>query len=873
MEGPTFGNQENNANLEFKLDAILSKKRFFDAKNSRVYESAKAGLDALSAINEWRARAANSPAKHFYRLFEEFSSLEAEPATSDQKKEMAGLLADRLSFSARSLSPRSYDLHQAILAKIEGKEYEPKFDLTREKIAEIFEDGDIDYLKNPNVAVKSKLSYLSKRFDDYVRGVQALDDLDKSKKGKPEGIFPEKKESDSTPPERKTTSKPSMDEMSRLENNERVKASWSIKPGYGGYYKEQSFDTWNGDSREWEQDEYRYEEFLLPQPGRDREGNIEMSAEILSQAWVNVPIPYTHELSFIIGGINFKFKKDQNGDILVFNSSGQKRNLTVLLAQKETKGGGSAVVPKAFNIKEIFTEETEKVIEEIKKAKQGNRARAFALVRHTHSRLSYSNESKYNAVYNDEPKGYCFAIDTHKKADCDVANTYFATLCARLGIPVRHIVGHMVKGKDENGASAIHSGTGHAWSEIWDEKEKKWIRIDATPPGDPQLEKEDQEKSESVPGDYGEQEAVGPTDEQLAKLEEELAKVVEELSYTPEERKLSEETGITLKDAREIMKEINAAEDTRLKDGRKVTHALSQLFDMIVESRKHFRQEYTGPLRKREGGEHISNVVTHFVGIKSGEVDPLSRSREKNHLHEEKVFGGFDVYIIGDKSGSMSETVEGENKWKIQRRAEYLILSALAQFEEKLKRSGVQSLKDRSLDVQTEAISFRGGRVSDLDTDKPLSDKFESKDKVALWRSLTTQGGGNGDVIALQTIHHKISEEIKSIKEARKEDNRLRIVIAMTDGSPDSVSGVHAMAEALGKLNVVVVGIGLTETAQAVKAIYTTPYSSGDYVKDINDLPALVARHIVSSSLKLFPEKTRIQNERTLKTLLADFNK
>ncbi len=861
-------------NLEKKLDSIISKKRFFDALKSDVYESAKSEYDDLRSINDWRKKSKNSPAKDFYRMFEEFSSLENETLEVQEKNAMSGLLADRLSMSSRGLSPRAHDLHQAILAKIDGKNYEPKFEITKKKIDDISKENDISYLKNPKITVKNKLDYLSKRFDDYISGANALDRIDEENKNKEEKENQETdKEDNNTPPPAEEESKPSMDEMNRLENGEKAGAIWSITPAYGGYYRQQSFDTWDSQKKAWKQSDYEYKNFNIE--SRESKNKIEMSAEIRGSAWTRIPIPYTHEISKI-EGIDSRFiktKKDVNGDVLVYLE--KDGNIQFSLTESPNKLDTITFKKTSSqNTSERFTDETEKAIEEIKKAKQGNKARAFAVSRYVLSRLKYSNESKYNDIYNSDPNGYCFAIDTHKQADCDVGNTYFAALCQKLGVPARHVVGHMVKGKDENNASAITSGTGHAWSEIWDDEENKWMRIDATPPGDPQLEEQDQQESnEPVPGDYGEQEAIGPSDEELAKLEQELAKVVENLSYTPDERKLSEETGIELKEARDIMREINQAEDTRLKDGRRVVDAMSQMFEMIIESRKHLRQEYTGPLRRQEGGEFIEDVVAHHIGTVANESDPLSRSKEKDHIHEEKVFGGFDVYIIGDKSGSMSDTVDGESKWKTQRRAEYLTLSSLHRFEEKLKKSGVSALKDKSLNVRTEAISFRGGSINDIDTDKPLGEKFESKDKVALWHSLTEQGGGNGDVVSLQIIHAQIKDEIKKIENSGKKDDRLRIVIAMSDGSPDSVSGVHTMAEELGKMNAVVVGIGLTETAKAVEQIYTTKWSHGDYAKDINDLPAIVAKHIISESIKLFPEKSKKQSERTITSLLASFKK
>ena len=241
-----------------------------------------------------------------------------------------------------------------------------------------------------------------------------------------------------------------------------------------------------------------------------------------------------------------------------------------------------------------FSSETTTELATIIKTKSGNLARARALAAYTQRHLTYSNNSQYNAIYDTHEKGYFAAIDEHRQADCDVANTYWAALCTQLNIPVRHCVGHSVnsvKGKDMGNAANITSGTGHAWSEVWDERKRVWIkfkwnRIDATPPGDPNLEEPERSDSSSIPGDYGEQEAIRPSDEQLEALRQKLAEQKEKLSYTKRERDLANATGVELKEARQIVKEMNEADQTRLLNGEKVVNVLGDLFSAIIKERK-----------------------------------------------------------------------------------------------------------------------------------------------------------------------------------------------------------------------------------------------------------------------------------------------
>ena len=167
-----------------------------------------------------------------------------------------------------------------------------------------------------------------------------------------------------------------------------------------------------------------------------------------------------------------------------------------------------------------LSRETEAKIDEIKKLKAQAPEKARLLKAYVKQTLRYSNESAMNAVYQGgNPKEYFRRIEEHKKADCDVANTYFAALLSRLEIPTRMVTGHYVQVKNRQGNAAISSGTGHAWVEVWNGK--SWEKLDATPPGDPNMDEEemDENKDDSVlEGDFGETDAEEISNEELEKM-------------------------------------------------------------------------------------------------------------------------------------------------------------------------------------------------------------------------------------------------------------------------------------------------------------------------------------------------------------------
>ena len=125
---------------------------------------------------------------------------------------------------------------------------------------------------------------------------------------------------------------------------------------------------------------------------------------------------------------------------------------------------------------------------------------------------------------------------------------------------------------------------------------------------------------------------------------------------------------------------------------------------------------------------------------------------------------------------------------------------------------------------------------------------------------------------ALIRLKKKILEERQSLVQQGKQDNTLRIIIAGSDGEPDDPSLVADMAEKLGQLNTVVVGVGLTETAEKVPIIFNTHHSKGDLARNLEDLPAIVAKHVVYEAIKLFPERSKSQYQKSIDAILAKFN-
>lgn len=866
---------------------------YTEPMDQESYEHAAAALDKLESLQRFRKELAGHPFASFYELVEAVTKVEQRAGTEDARLRGINKVVEAMQERVSHLSPRVADLFQALLASLEQEPYEPRFEQTRQQIDKLTsaqdQRSDLDILFSKDVSWDLKLNRIKNVLDGYLAGMRALDKRegknmdDEIRRWREEEL----RKAPTEPRPQQNESRPGVDPMERLKEGERAPALWSIDPAWGGLYKEQSFTIWDETSKTWKGESAVYSA-VKPVPlsnNRDiTKGPIDitLTANIRTGTWYPLPSSYKHSFHTIDAqGKAWKVEQNQQGDLFVcVSGNGEGVNLTAVFAADPNKTYTSkdASSPKVPNMPALLSDETETALQDIATKYKGNVARALAVRRYVVKRIQYLapkdrvEAEYYNSIYRTSPKGFAGAVDELKKGDCDVVNTYFAALCARLDIPVRHAVGHSVKGKDESGNSIIHSGTGHGWSEVWDETKREWKDVDSTPSGDPNLE-ESAEQNSSAPGYYGQQEAVCPSDEQLEALRKKLAEHTERLSYTREERELAKATNIEPREARQIVKEILTADQTRLPNGELVVDVLASLFGAIVKSRKKHLPIYTGPVRRREGGENISDIVRHYIGVLGGESDPISRKQPSVEVKTEKVVNGVDVYVVADKSGSMGKIAEnGEELWKMQRRFEYLLFSSLYRFNCAIKKAHLPP--DKALDVRTMGISFRGSKPEDIDEDKPLSNHFDAQDKVRMWHSQAKQGGGNGDVASIQYIYQKIKDEKEAMAAAGTADTRLRIVVAYSDGGyVGAEADMRSWVEALSELGVVVVGLGLTESAATVPIVmHNPPKSFGGIVSNMNELITATARHIVLQAIKLFPEKARQDAALFIEDTLRKFN-
>lgn len=282
----------------------------------------------------------------------------------------------------------------------------------------------------------------------------------------------------SFPPEHRKYISPSMDERKTGEEAKEkgLQPVFTIEPPLQGYFREFIADRFNPDTVTWieENSDTSY-------VNRDVPIEHTMSGKIRGKIALPLPAGYTVNTTSLKAPQPIFITFDNERGITYFEST---------IPQEFSIGFGPDAHlhdrerPKPYHSEDIIigrlSDETEKFLRGVEWLPAGQKA--IAIATYVKTKLDYSNESRYNAIYKSCPEGYFQQIEQHKKADCDVANTYFAALCRRAKLPARLVVGHHVPGS-KDGKSHITHGTGHAWAEVFDGS--RWLTIDAQPEAPP----------------------------------------------------------------------------------------------------------------------------------------------------------------------------------------------------------------------------------------------------------------------------------------------------------------------------------------------------------------------------------------------------
>lgn len=265
---------------------------------------------------------------------------------------------------------------------------------------------------------------------------------------------------------------------------------------------------------------------------------------------------------------------------------------------------------------------------------------------------------------------------------------------------------------------------------------------------------------------------------------------------TETQRKESERIEKNIKSARKEMRkfwrgligksiEYRQAIIHRQKRGRLNIPEYSRQYPQVIES------EQTGNLRELE--------VYDRLGLEREIVDQPEQ---------------IDVSLLVDCSGSM-------DKQKIQaaKEAAALLMWSIKDFNDELE------IANSKLRANTEVITFG----SDFKTEKPFNyNKSASDNDADIIKSISTidnNRGGTDDESPLVAIGSTITSEDK----VRLQNKKLKkIIIEITDGSPDNPNATSTQVRKLAKEGVLMIGFQVGEVREGERQIFDAIWSNGD---------------------------------------------
>ena len=145
------------------------------ALEGESFEEAEAALTSLETLQEFRKKTSPLPFGSFHEIVEEATNLNRLSLSGEERTGRMEDIVRALEQRATRLSPRVADLYLAILAEIQNSPYEPKFDITREKIDDLRQSGDLDVLLSGKASWEIKLNRIETRLISYLSGARALD--------------------------------------------------------------------------------------------------------------------------------------------------------------------------------------------------------------------------------------------------------------------------------------------------------------------------------------------------------------------------------------------------------------------------------------------------------------------------------------------------------------------------------------------------------------------------------------------------------------------------------------------------------------------------------------------------------------------------
>jgi len=276
--------------------------------------------------------------------------------------------------------------------------------------------------------------------------------------------------------------------------------------------------------------------------------------------------------------------------------------------------------------------------------------------------------------------------------------------------------------------------------------------------------------------------------------------------------------------------------------------SMAEEFQKIVDSNLKDVLEYRGPVARSQG-DVIEDKKMAAKEVRLGVADPLGYAREVIEQKLAQEYGGMDVWLVVDRSGSMDEIdpVTNRTKKEEQQLAGFLTLDGVNAFSYKTEAASRQDFLVSPLSVRTGVVAFQGRNA---DVIKPPSSTWTPKEQYEIWSKMESNiGGGTPAHLGLMKVRleiERVRADDKKRKGALYEKPRLQVVMVFMDGGVDDEAAYLAEQKKLESMGVYVSSWGMTESARTVEA-----YPEGHCVPSAREMIDPVTKHIVEKAQAL----------------------
>lgn len=807
-----------------------------------------ASVASVEGVRQWRDVASHDPkATSFKAVFERLSAL----ASLEKKDPVKATQARKYleTFAARSPGEDYTDqLFGHVLKRGLGQEHplDPGLvatvagNLERQEKIEGREVSSMDALLSPDLSFSSKASWFEARF---LPRLEFLERQEQAKKQKevPEEVEEPQPPTESTPPS--PTPPQSEDEYEqhrgREEKSEAADPLFIIDPGQSGYWETNSYDVVDETTgRQSKSPTLRIKTALSSTTQTFVD---DTQRKVKGVSGINLfDLPLTPGFQMTQEGLStlksqgMEIFIDAEGHLNIRSPNDQSFEAQIAM----TRAPLSQRVSAKDEVTTLqFPPEIDAELGRIRAVSADSLEKLQNWIEFIQTNFKYPPDDQVEAMYQavDRSGSRLEALVNGKLLDCYLAREIFIAGIKRLSVPDlewRAAVGHYVAGVKKDGTSHLHDGNRHAWVKIRTGKNNEWIIFDPTPPGDPIHKGEGSmdEFDQFSPEPLSEQDLEQLTKEAKTKEDKNIKKTTEDQYLL----KFASDAGVPPEEARQILAELQQADQLKDREGRSIAARLDEQFNRIIETYTVQRQETAGMVEMSRG-QDLEDPVSALVDIRAGNLDPLGFNKKRVIEEKEEQYGGLDLEIIGDGSGSMAQPAGGsEAKYITQRKMSYLLHRRLHRFSQKATRR--QMRLTTPLKIRSSQYIFRGNKIEVV---KPLTDEFTPPQMAVLWKkSAENIGGGTPAHLGLRAVLDRIPPDERQLLQDKK---LLKVVALISDGGYDDSGRAQQLIDQLRALNVVVAEFNVASSTA------------------IENLPQNVADKVIEVTGQLMPQRIKRQ--------------